>query len=152
MNTTASFAAAVLLAFAVAAPAAAEPRISGTTGGLLTAPSAISGSLQVALNRINDLRRQVGAAPLAFNSQLSTAAKAHAVDMAAYDYFSHTGRDGRTPGQRIAATGYTYAAYGETIAWGYADWTAAIAGWMGSPGHRAILLDTRYRGYRPRQA
>ena len=48
--------------------------------------------------------------------------------MAANGYFSHTSRDGRTPGQRIAATGYSYATYGETIAWGYDDWNAAIAG------------------------
>ena len=56
-----------------------------------------------------------------------------------------TSLDGRSPAQRITATGYSFTTFGETIAWGYADWNTAIAGWMGSPGHRAILLSTRVR-------
>jgi uncharacterized protein YkwD len=145
MRLVRTLSAAVLMALAAAAPIHAAPRISGAMGEAPAAQAAISASLLAALNRINELRSQAGVPALTFNAQLKAAAKGHADDMAAKGYFSHTSQDGRTPGQRIAAAGYSYSAYGETIAIGYDDWAAAIAGWMGSPGHRAILLGTRYR-------
>ena len=43
------------------------------------------------------------------------------------------------------ATGYSFTSWGENIAWGYADWNAALTGWMGSAGHRADLATTSAR-------
>lgn len=34
---------------------------------------------------------------------------------------------------------------GENVAYGYPSGRAAVAGWMGSPGHRANILNPRYR-------
>lgn len=34
---------------------------------------------------------------------------------------------------------------GENVAYGYTSGRAAVAGWMGSPGHRANILNPRYR-------
>ena len=62
--------------------------------------------------------------------------------MAAKGYFAHNSQDGRTPAQRITAAGYSFTSWRENIAWGYADWNAALTGWMGSAGHRANLLAT----------
>jgi uncharacterized protein YkwD len=145
MGTANTLAAFSLLALAATSATSAEPRISSTAGEAVVAPAAVDPGIELALTRINELRRQAGAAPLTLNAQLNAAALGHAKDMAAKGYFSHTSLDGRTPGQRIAATGYRYGAYGENIAGGYANWNAAITAWMGSAGHRANLLNTRYK-------
>jgi serralysin len=58
--------------------------------------------------------------PLAFNPQLMDAASAHSSWMLANDTFSHTGADGSSPGDRMAAAGYKFTgnwSWGENIAW-----------------------------------
>lgn len=137
--------AATLLALTLGAAAHAAPLTSSTTGEARAAVAAVDVGVQAALARINELRRQAGVAPLVLSSQLTAAAQGHADDMAAKRYFSHTSKDGRSPGQRITATGYRYSTYGENIAWGYADWTATIAAWMRSSGHRANILNARFK-------
>jgi len=47
---------------------------------------------------------------LAWEGRLTAAAYAHSLDMATYDYFSHTGRDGRSVAERVSATGYVWGA------------------------------------------
>ncbi|MDO9708335.1 CAP domain-containing protein [Paracraurococcus lichenis] len=61
--------------------------------------------------------------PLAFNPLLGDAADAHSAWMLATDTFSHTGANGSSPGDRMAAAGYVFAgswSWGENIAiqWG----------------------------------
>lgn len=67
------------------------------------------------LRYINSFKAQGGScggtyypavAPLALSSYLVNAASNHAWDMAQYNYFSHIGRNGSTPTDRIRATGY----------------------------------------------
>lgn len=53
-------------------------------------------------------------APLAWNDALFSAAARHSTDMAVNNYFSHTGLDGRTASQRIAAEGYAWSWVGKT--------------------------------------
>ena len=79
---------------------------------------------------------------LAWNCLLETAALNHASSMADNDYFSHTGLDGSSPGDRITAAGYIWRAYAENIAAGYADAEAAMAGWLESPGHCANIMNS----------
>src|SRR5688572_18137823 len=81
------------------------------------------------------------AAPVRWNEKLAEASRRHAADMARHNYFSHRGRDGSDPGQRIERTGYRYAATGENIAAG-ATMTPddAVAGWIKSPTHCANLM------------
>lgn len=81
---------------------------------------------------------------LAWDGRLSQAAYDHSLDMATANYFSHTGRDGRSPSQRVAATGYTAQAVGENIAAGYGSMAAVVDGWMGSEGHCANLMSASY--------
>ncbi len=80
------------------------------------------------------------AAALAWNCLLEEAAQGHSTSMAENDFFSHTGLDGSTPGDRIRATGYIWHSYGENIAAGYGDAQAAMDGWMASPGHCANVM------------
>ncbi|MFO1046357.1 MAG: CAP domain-containing protein [Geminicoccaceae bacterium] len=144
---TLRLAACVLAAFILATPALAAPSI-GTAVRQDQAPvtrASVVDLFSVPLARINELRAQAGVAPLTLNAQLVAAAQGHADDMVAKGYFSHTGPDGRGPGQRLAATGYQASTWGENIASGYADWNATITAWMGSAGHRANLLNARFK-------
>jgi uncharacterized protein YkwD len=82
---------------------------------------------------------------LAWEGRLTAAAYAHSLDMATYDYFSHSGRDGRSVAERVSATGYVWSAVGENIAGGPASVAAAIDGWMASPDHCANIMTAVYR-------
>lgn len=77
---------------------------------------------------------------LTMQTQLRCAARAHSLDMAERGFFDHTNPDGDGPGERIAATGYQPATWGENIAGGYPDPEAVMEGWMGSDGHCANLM------------
>lgn len=85
------------------------------------------------------------AVALQWNGVLTTAAAAHSQDMAANNYFAHNSQDGRTPGDRITAAGYSWATYGENIAAGYASVQAVVDGWFGSDGHCANLMNGNFR-------
>ena len=65
--------------------------------------------------------------------------------MAAQGYFSHTGLDGSSPGDRARAAGFSGGGIGENIAAGYGSPEAVMAGWMNSSGHRANILNCGYR-------
>ena len=85
------------------------------------------------------------AAPLRWNDALAEASRLHAEDMARHDYFSHDGRDGSAPAQRVTRAGYAYRMTGENLAAG-TQMTAegAIAGWIRSPGHCANLMNPAF--------
>lgn len=86
--------------------------------------------------------RKFGAArPLRWNETLATASRLHAEDMARNNYFSHGGRDGSNPAQRVERAGYQYRATGENIAAGQLSAEDAVAGWIKSPGHCANLMN-----------
>lgn len=82
--------------------------------------------------------------PLAWNCLLEEAALSHSTSMAENDFFSHTGLNGSSPGDRISATGYVWRSYGENIAAGYGDAQAAMTGWLSSAGHCANLMNARF--------
>jgi len=83
--------------------------------------------------------------PLVLNARLNEAAHLHAVDMATYNYFSHTGRDGSTPFQRMIRAGYTYRTAGENIAAGYSTPAAVVDGWLRSEGHCRNIMNGNFR-------
>jgi hypothetical protein len=99
------------------------------------------------LELTNVERRRAGLAPVVGSSVLAQAARHHAEEMARLAYFSHVspteGR--REPRDRVARMGGAQVAVGENLAaFSLRDLDVAervIAGWMGSPGHRANLLD-----------
>lgn len=92
----------------------------------------------------NAERAEAGCDDLRTDERLRTAARGHSQDMAANDYFDHTGLDGRSPFDRMRDAGYPDPA-GENIAYGYRTPADVMAGWMGSDGHRQNLLSCSHR-------
>jgi len=84
-------------------------------------------------------------APLVLSQQLADAAKVHAQDMARREYFEHQAPDGSEPKDRVRRSGYRYRLTGENIAFGPESAEEVVAGWLGSPGHCANIMDARFR-------
>lgn len=80
-----------------------------------------------------------------WNDQLATAALNHSNDMYSNNYFSHTGITGSTAGDRIAAAGYIWRAYGENIAKGYSTEQAVMDGWLKSEGHCRNIMSPLFK-------
>jgi uncharacterized protein YkwD len=89
-------------------------------------------------------RKFAAVKPLRWNDKLARAAQTHADDMAQFNYFSHTGRDGSNPAQRVERAGYRYRATGENIAAGQMKPEDAVAGWIKSPPHCENLMKPVY--------
>ena len=96
----------------------------------------------VALTNVE--RANEGLQPLTLNSQLSATAQGHSEDMAANDFFSHTGLDGDRLGDRAEQNNYDYRALGENIAAGQRTPAQVVQGWIDSPGHRANILNPNF--------
>lgn len=96
---------------------------------------------------LNRYRAQKGRAPLRSNADLTRAARAHAIDMAQKDYFSHRGKDGSLPQHRIRRAGYRGCATGENLAFGQPTAVDAFEAWVASPGHNRILLYRDFEEY-----
>jgi uncharacterized protein YkwD len=102
---------------------------------------------------VNRARAVHGDASLRTNPRLLAAAQGHTDSMAFGDYFSHTSPAGQTPLDRMRAAGYIHSSrvgfeVGENIAWAtlwLATPKAIVHAWMMSPGHRANILDPRFR-------
>jgi uncharacterized protein YkwD len=89
-------------------------------------------------------RAFTAARPLRWNDTLAAASRLHAEDMARHNYFSHRGRDGSAPEQRVERAGYRYRATGENIAAGQMKPEEAVAGWIKSPPHCANLMSPAF--------
>jgi uncharacterized protein YkwD len=86
------------------------------------------------------------------NRLLARAAQGHADDMVVRQYFGHVSPGGSTLGDRVNATGYIKDRrdweLGEAIAWAQQPLDtpdSLMRAWLASPGHRAIILDRRFR-------
>ena len=90
----------------------------------------------------NQFRAQNGLASLTFNSKLSDAAQTHSQNMAIQDFFSHTGKDGSSAGDRVTQAGYNWRTVAENIAAGQRTPSEVVDAWINSPGHRANMLNT----------
>ena len=103
-----------------------------------------------AVNQARSVNRICGstpygpAPPVAWSANLAMAAYLHSEDMALNDFFSHTGADGSTPGQRISRQGYPWRTYGENIAVGYPTVSAVIQGWLASEGHCMNMMNPAF--------
>ena len=94
------------------------------------------------LQLTNAFRADNGLDPLTVDPRLNEAAEAHSQSMAEEDFFSHTGLDGSSPGDRIEDAGYTnWSTWAENIAAGQPEPEDVMEAWINSPGHRANLLN-----------
>jgi uncharacterized protein YkwD len=127
----------------------------GGWGGVPAAPGS-SSDQQYALNQINAARASYGLAPLVLDPAISAVAYAHAADMMANNYFSHTSLDGTTYKQRLTNGGISYGYSGENQCWlsggggvqPTLDWCHA-AFWAepypGDGNHKANILNPNFR-------
>ena len=98
---------------------------------------------QSTLTLHNEARKSRGLRLLCVHPALTEAARAHSADMIRKDYFAHG-----SVGTRLERHGYHWRTYGENIAWGsgrYASPANTFRRWMDSPGHKANILNRRFR-------
>jgi uncharacterized protein YkwD len=108
----------------------------------------LSGEEQALLEYVNGYRIQNGLSPLTISSALTEAARWMSQDLGDGDYFSHTDSLGRSPFDRMAASGYDCVAYntwcGENLAAGVSTGSETFELWRNSPGHNANMLNPNY--------
>jgi uncharacterized protein YkwD len=119
------------------------------TGDETSTDSSVNESTLLAL--VNNVRKtgctcgstaMPAVAPVTWNDLLEKAALQHSADMNKNNYFSHTGLDGSSPGDRITRVGYNWRAYGENIAKGYTSEQAVMNGWLQSEGHCKNIMSS----------
>jgi uncharacterized protein YkwD len=98
------------------------------------------------LSLINSARESAGLPGLSLNYQLADAALIHSQDMACVDFIDHTGSDGSTWYDRVAAQGYAnYSSARENIYVGDPNYggtpDGAFTWWMNSQVHRDNILN-----------
>jgi uncharacterized protein YkwD len=84
------------------------------------------------------------AAPVTLSATLADVAQGHAADMASHNYFEHQDLAGRSPADRVRATGYREKLVGENIAYGPTTVEEVVRGWLDSPGHCENIMDPRF--------
>jgi uncharacterized protein YkwD len=144
------------LATAPAVPRAPQlaqtARACAPTGAIRGGRASVLRGERRVLCLINRTRVRFGLHPLRANRCLHRVAARHAHDMVARRYFAHTTPNGWDTGARAQASGYAPRTgrwiVGENIAWGVAGaarpaWV--MQAWMHSPGHRANILNPRFR-------
>lgn len=101
---------------------------------------------------LNRKRAAHGRRKLRRNRPLARAARSHARDMVRRDYFGHTAPGGVSFVDRIMDQDYVDPGQGwtlgENLAWGnyrLATPKSIVRSWMRSPGHRANILNPRFR-------
>jgi uncharacterized protein YkwD len=94
---------------------------------------------QQVLELTNQHRATVGCDPLVGEARLAQTARAHSVNMADNNYMAHADLQGRSPSQRISATGYNWRRTAENVAAGPSTAEAVAQQWLSSPGHRANI-------------
>jgi len=139
----------VLLPARSAEPTPTEVQLSTTatidpntgTGAPSTANQTLEDQVVAATN---GERAKVKCAALTMDDRLRTAAQVHSADMASYAYLSHTGHDGSDPVSRMKDAGYTITpaiGWAENVARGYPTVDAVMTAFMGSPDHKANILN-----------
>ncbi|MEM9344207.1 MAG: CAP domain-containing protein [Pseudomonadota bacterium] len=123
----------------LAGPTVTTPRDQGVT--------ASTAGIETFMAILNQTRAQAGLRPLRNNARLNNAAAAHAADMRVRNYFSHRSPNGATPMRRAQRAGYRACRSGETLAKGQRNVETAFRAWMGSPGHRKVLMGRQYREF-----
>ena len=96
-------------------------------------------AVQAFVEEVNAYRGTVGCEPLTWRSDVAAVAQGHSEDMVARDYFDHRTPEGLSPFDRLHEAGISFSRAAENIAYGYPTASAVLAGWLGSPGHKANL-------------
>jgi uncharacterized protein YkwD len=105
--------------------------------------TSVSGAAGEMASLTNDERAQNGLPPFKVSALLMQAAQIQADQMASLNQMAHVLPGARypEPQDRLAAVGYRWRSYGENVAYGQSTPATAVTAWMGSPGHRANILN-----------
>ncbi len=128
-----------------AASTSAVPTITGTIHaptGPASCNYVISSSYPDEIAKlINNARKSAGLPVLTVDSRLASAAQGHSIDMACFSLLSHTGSNGSSPSQRVAAAGYG-GIYREEIIYASGYPQDAFDWWMNDQIHRDAIMDS----------
>jgi uncharacterized protein YkwD len=108
------------------------------------APRVDAGAENQMLTLVNKARAENGLEPVTLDPTIRDVARNYSTTMFQQGFFAHVDPSGATPFDRMRAGGVTFRAAGENLALAP---TVQIAhdGLMNSPGHRANILNARYR-------
>lgn len=109
---------------------------------LLWATSSMASELLTIINKERAARKLP---LLTEKSALTCAAAKHSKDIGARKACTHTGSNGSSATQRLAACGLKNVAWGEIVACGQKTPRAAVDAWIKSPGHNAIMFSKSYK-------
>lgn len=85
---------------------------------------------------------------LAWNDALTQASLVHSDDMVALHFFSHSGSNSTSAGQRAMAAGYGWWTSGENVAVGLPAVDSMMATWLTRPGDYANLMNACFAAHR----
>lgn len=129
-----------------------DPNLPGplkVSSGLLDKNGASGISLDrdaVILATNNQRRKDSGLEDLVANSKLNLSANKKLEDMFANNYFEHLSPEGIGVSDLGEMFEYDYILIGENLAMGnFKDEDALLEAWMSSEGHRANILNTKYK-------
>lgn len=98
------------------------------------------------LTLTNKRRAKAGCKPLKLSTTLRKAARKHSDLMAKHNTLSHQLPGEPSLGTRITQAGYrNWRGVGENVAYGYLTPADTMAAWMASPGHRANIVNCKYK-------
>ncbi|MEP3441291.1 MAG: CAP domain-containing protein [Sulfitobacter sp.] len=109
--------------------------------------AALAGTTTPVRAQINAIRASAGVGQVKRNAKLDRAALAHARDMAANNFLSHTSSDGSDLRRRVERAGYDWCSLGENVSRGYRSDQAAIEQWRTSPGHYRNMIKGKAREF-----
>lgn len=145
----------LLLTGVLVAPAPSTAPAASTEcpdADLVPSAEALPRARTAVLCLLNEERSSRGRQPLRADRSLRAAASGYARLMVDFGFFDHTSPRGSTMVSRVRATPYLQStsswSLGENLAWGagrMATPAATVQAWMESPGHRANILDARFR-------
>lgn len=99
---------------------------------------------QEVVDLVNKERKAAGLKPYTVNYSLQEAAWRHTEHMAKNKVMCHQGCGDGDPAQRIKATGYKAATWGENVASGQRTSAEVMDDWMHSTGHRANIMNKNF--------
>jgi len=98
------------------------------------------------INFTNIERAKAGLPPLQENAKLNVSSDIKAKDMLDKQYFAHKSPSGVGVSDLAEKVGYEFILVGENLALGnFKDDQDLVQSWMNSPGHRANILNTKYK-------
>nr|WP_255723334.1 CAP-associated domain-containing protein [Sporosarcina sp. ACRSL] len=108
-----------------------------------TAQKEVDRSMERQIIELTNMYRQHhGVHQLENDYWLSLLAQNHSKDMAIENYFSHESPSAGNLSERLKSLGIEHKKAGENIAANYVDAIEAVHGWLNSPAHRSVLLDS----------